>query len=103
MEAEEGFQTFCYNNCCFAVPEGFKFPTRPKLQEALHFWLLGQVVSEDGQRKVRPFRKIQQKALPENLKSKFKFNWVQICKYLEDSRGNLNLPNKTVVNDTGRN
>jgi hypothetical protein len=57
MEAEGGFQTFHYNNGYFAVPEGFKFPTRLKLREALRFLLLGQVVSEDGQRKVRPFQK----------------------------------------------
>jgi hypothetical protein len=50
MEAEGEFGYF-------AVPEGFKFPTRPKLQEALRFWLLGQVLSEDSQRKVRPFQK----------------------------------------------
>ncbi len=77
--------TYSYKGRFFAVPEDFEFP-KPKLREAIRFWLCGQTVSEDGKKKVKPFRKLSLDMLPtKSLKDNFKIHWKPIFAFLSEA------------------
>ena len=73
---------FSYDGRFFAVPQGYQFP-KANLLEGLRCWLNDQVVSEDGLEKVKAYRLMTAKMLPDLLSRQFRTNWLPIFKYLD--------------------
>ena len=70
---EEG-SIFQYDGKFFGVPKNFNFPSCT-LKQGLRFWLFGQSADIEGNRVVRPFRKLKTSLLPLGIRNKFKINW----------------------------
>jgi hypothetical protein len=76
--------TFMYDGKFYAVPKNFQFP-KPKLREAVRFWLCGQSVSSNGQQRVKPFKNLNHGMLPtQDLKNAYKLNWNKVFAFLAD-------------------
>ena len=93
LEQREEGTVFQYDGKFFAVPKNFNFPGCT-LKQGLRFWLFGQSADIEGNRVVRPFRKLKTSLLPIALRNKFKINWCPIFCYLEDK---LPLPRNTTM------
>jgi len=66
--------TFMYQGKFHSAPSHFEFP-KPKLREAVRFWLCGQSVSDDGQKHVKPFKDLSNNMLPtKELKDAFELS-----------------------------
>ena len=89
---EEG-SIFQYDGKFFGVPKNFNFPSCT-LKQGLRFWLFGQSADIEGNRVVRPFRKLKTSLLPLGIRNKFKINWCPIFRYLEDR---VPLPINTIT------
>jgi len=93
---------FTYKGKMYAVPENFNFP-KVKLREATRFWLCGQSVSKDGCQRIKPFKKLTTKDLPDNLKNAFKLTWLSFFKFLNDpaifhTEGSNDSPTEDEIN-----
>ena len=75
--------TFMYDGKFYAVPKNFQFP-KPKLREAVRFWLCGQSVSANGQQRVKPFKDLQNMLPTNKLKNSYKLSWKKVFAFLDD-------------------
>ena len=61
---------------------------------------MGQTVSVGGDHKIRAFRKLKTKNLPDRLKNRFKLSWCPIFRYLEE-RVTMDLPENKMLMTEG--
>ena len=82
---------YFYTERFWSVPEGFEFPPKPNLPQALRCWLKG---IRYGNNYVKPFRQLRPKDLPTRaLQSQMRVEWQKFFKYLENN--GLEMPSNT--------
>ena len=86
-----------YNGRFYNVSETFEFP-KVILRDAMRFWYIGQTVSKDCSKVVKPFRNIR--FVPVRLKNIYKIQWKCIFSYLEKG---IKLSDSDVKNPTVNN
>jgi hypothetical protein len=83
MGATRATNTYMHGGRFYAVPPTFQFP-KVNLRQGTRLWFKGMTTSVDGGDRILPFRKLDLKMLPKELKNGFKLAWLPIFKYLEE-------------------
>jgi hypothetical protein len=83
MGAVTATNTYAHGGRFYSVPPTFQFP-KVNLKQAARLWFKGMTASADGSDRIRPFRKLEMKSVPKELKNGFKLAWLPIFKYLEE-------------------
>ena len=85
---------YTYGGQFWQVPENFEFPKDYKLLTEWRLWVGGQAgyeqVSGVGIKRlapVRPFRLLNKKLLPKEVRIKFRLNWEPIFQMMESAEG----------------
>ena len=85
---------YTYGGKFWQVPENFEFPKDAKLLTGWQLWVGGQAgyeqVSGVGIKRlapVRPFRLLNKKLLPKEVRTKFRLSWEPIFQMMESAEG----------------